>query len=107
MDSLVKNLGASPFLVRAKSMREVVYNADLRQESTAVRTMKFMMVPTAGMPITSSVGGGLAQVRVGEVVLVHPHRVPGPGAPGLPTVDERADEFLFLGADTDDRLPRR
>src|SRR5689334_1220460 len=51
-DSLVKNLGASPLRVSANSIREVVYSAELRHDSTAVRTMKFITVLTPGMPST-------------------------------------------------------
>ena len=45
----------------------------------------------------------LAQVRVSEVVHVHPGRVPG-RAPLLPAILEEPDEFLLLRIHTDHRL---
>ena len=56
-----------------------------------------------GCDVVNAVGVGLAQLRVGEVVHVHPDRVPG-RSPLTPTVLVEADEFLLLGIHADHRL---
>src|SRR5437868_8289051 len=50
----VSQRGASPLSAIANSTRAVTYTPELRQDSTAVSTMTFMIVAAAGMPMRSS-----------------------------------------------------
>ena len=46
--------GASPLSAIENNTRAVTYTPELRQDSTAVSTMTFMMVAAPGMPMASS-----------------------------------------------------
>lgn len=52
--NFIKRRGASFLSAREYSILDVVYKPEFRQESTAVRTIKFIICAGAGTPICSS-----------------------------------------------------